>query len=254
VPELPLVVEIKKQVACIYFSRSSSDNGIDTNLAEELRGAIDCLEHNDEIRVLIITGSGSSFCAGTDFSFLKRNSIETFSSLKVSNFVAGFSKPVIAVLNGNALDQGLEVALACDFRLAAQGIKLGLQQVTDGLIPWDGGTQRLPRLVGESRAIEIILTGRLINVEEADSIGLVDSIFLPDKLMDGAMSLADVIASHGPIAVRYVKEAIKTGQDMSLDNGMRLEADLNVLLQSTSDRAEGIRAFLKKRKPEFSGK
>ena len=161
---------------------------------------------------------------------------------------------MIAVLNGNALDQGLEAALACDFRLAAKGTNLGMQQVSNGLIPWDGGTQRLPRLVGESRAIEIILTGRLINVEEAYSIGLVDSIFLPDELMDGAMSLAEIIASHGPIAARYAKEAIKTGQEMSLDNGMRLEADLNVLLQSTSDRSEGIRSFLEKRKPEFRGK
>ena len=252
--ESPLYVEIKKQVACIYFSRSSSDNGINTNLAEELREAIDCLEHNDEIRVLIITGSGSSFCSGTDFGSLKRNSIETFNLLKIADFVAGFSKPVIAVLNGNALDQGLEAALACDFRLAAKGTNLGMQQVSSGLIPWDGGTQRLPRLVGESRAIEIILTGRLINVEEAYSIGLVDSIFLPDELMDGAMSLAEIIASHGPIAARYAKEAIKTGQEMSLDNGMRLEADLNVLLQSTSDRSEGIRSFLEKRKPEFRGK
>ena len=251
--ELPLHVEINKHVACIYFSRSSSDNGINANFAEELRGAIDCLEHNDQIRVLLITGSGGSFCVGTDFGSLNQNSIETFKSLKISDFVAGFSKPVIAVLNGKALDQGLETALACDFRLAAEGAKLGLQQVSNGLIPWDGGTQRLPRLVGESRAIEIILSGRLIDVDEAQSIGLVDDVFLTDELMDGAMSLAEIIAGHGPIAARYVKEAIKTGQDMSLDNGLRLEADLNILLHSTSDRSEGIQSFLEKRKPIFRG-
>ena len=157
----------------------------------------------------------------------------------------------MAAVIGNALDQVLELALACDLRIASDASRFGLTQIMDGLIPWDGGTQRLPRLVGRSLAMEMVLSARVLDAPEALEIGLVNETVPTDMVSARAKEMAQLIAGHGPIAARYLKEAILKGADLTLEQGLRLEADLNLLLQTTTDRAEGVGSFLERRRPHY---
>jgi enoyl-CoA hydratase len=168
--------------------------------------------------------------------------------------VAAIEKPVIAAVNGDALGPGLELALSCDIRLASDRAKFGFPEVAEGFIPAGGGTQRLPRIVGRGKALELILTAETITAKEALEIGLVSKIMPPKELFTQAGSLAKDIAAKGPIALRFIKEAVNKGLDLTLEQGLRLEADLYFLLHTTADRTEGITAFLEKRKPKFKGK
>lgn len=174
-------------------------------------------------------------------------------SYRAASSIGGLKIASIAAINGDALDQGLELALACDLRIAAEGASLGFSHLSKGIIPWDGGTQRLPRIVGRSRALELFLTGRLVQAEEACRIGLVNKVVPLEELQDAAQEMASAISSGAPIAVQYIKEAVHKGADMTLEQGLNLEADLSFILQSTNDRREGVQAFLNKRKPKFSG-
>ena len=167
--------------------------------------------------------------------------------------VAGLKVPVIGAIKGDAVGIGLELALACDIRIGTAGARLGLPAVRAGSIPSSGGTQRLPRLVGYARAMEMVLTGALIDGTEAEAIGLLNRLVAPDELMNSATTLAQEMASKSPLALAYVKEALHKGMDLTLDQGMRMELDLYLLLFSTSDRVEGITAFKEKRKPRFVG-
>ena len=253
-----ILVETDRRTATVTLGRAPSGNSINQRMAFELRDACDQLDHNDDVWVVIITGRGDAFCRGTEPSVPasgdQSDLLETLRSLKVAGSVAAIEKPVIAALNGDAIDQGLELALACDIRIASAQARLGLAQVKDGLIPWDGGTQRLPRLVGRSRATEMILTSRIVEAEEALDIGLVSQV-LPtsQEVVRRTQEIASEVASHGPIAARYLKEAVLKGMEMSMEQGLRLEADLNFILHSTTDRAEGIRSFLERRTPEYRG-
>jgi enoyl-CoA hydratase/carnithine racemase len=156
-------------------------------------------------------------------------------------------------INGDALDHGLELALAGDLRIASAGARFGLTGLARGSFPWDGGTQRLPRLVGPAWARDMIFTGRIIDAAEALRLGLVNQVVEAEGLPQAAHELAERILAGGPIAARYAKESIHTGMELSLAQGLRLEADLNILLQSTADRAEGIESFLARRAPRFTG-
>jgi enoyl-CoA hydratase/carnithine racemase len=162
-------------------------------------------------------------------------------------------KPVIAAINGDAIGDGLELALSCDIRIAADTARFGLTQLESGAIPSDGGTQRLPRLIGKGKALELILTAETINATEALDIGLVSKLVPASELATEAETLVQGIATKAPISLRYVKEAVNKGMDMTMDQGLRLEADLYLLLHTTADRTEGITAFLEKRTPEFKG-
>ncbi len=161
--------------------------------------------------------------------------------------------PVLAAIQGDAIGQGLELALACDLRITSEGSRFGLTQVRTGAVPWDGGTQRLCRLVGKARAMEMILSGEVIDAGEALRIGLVSRIVRRGELMTTVMGLAREMASRAPIAVKYAKETICKGMDLTLEQGLRLEADLYFLLHTTRDRTEGIQAFRNKRTPTFRG-
>ena len=172
---------------------------------------------------------------------------------RAASALASVEMPVIAAINGDAIDHGLELALACDLRIAARGVRMGFTDLSRGIIPWDGGTQRLPRLVGRTYALELLLTSRLMDSEEASKVGLVNFVVDPECLVSTTEKLALEIASGAPIAARYAKETVLKGMDMTLEQGLRLEADLNIILQSTSDRGEGLRSFLEKREPEFKG-
>lgn len=245
-------LSIEEHIAIITLSGVHADNAVDARGAQQLRDACERVRHEDEARVCIITGAGGAFCAGTEFEGDTPSSGE-FAHLRVSEAVAAIEKPTIALVNGDALDQGLEIALACDLRVAAHGARMGLTHLSAGIIPWDGGTQRLPRVIGQSRAAAMILTSRLIDAHEALEIGLVNHAADREEAAAYAMSLAATIASYAPIAARYLKETLLKGADMTLTQGLGLEADLTVILQSTADRAEGIASFLERRQPEYRG-
>ena len=248
-------IEIGDRIATITLDRAASGNAVDHRTAPELRDACEHVDREDGVWVVIVTGAGDAFCRGTEGSELEGSSdeLETLRSLKVAESAAAIQKPVIAALNGDAIDQGLEIALACDIRIASPSATLGLTQVKHGLMPWDGGTQRLPRLIGVSRAMELVLTSRIVDASEALEMGLVSQVVEAGLVRQRANEIARTIAGHGPIAARYLKEAMLKGLDMTLEQGLRLEADLNFILQGTADRTEGICSFLERRKPQYRG-
>ncbi len=167
--------------------------------------------------------------------------------------IARLKQPVIAAICGDAIGLSLELALACDIRIGAENARFGLPQIRDGSMPSQGGTQRLPRLVGQGKALEMILTGNLIEAEEACRIGLLNRVVAPDSLSSAATELAETMAAKSPLSLSYAKEALHRGRELTLDQGIQMELDLYLLLFSTSDRAEGITAFKEKRTPEFKG-
>jgi enoyl-CoA hydratase/carnithine racemase len=167
--------------------------------------------------------------------------------------VAKLKQPVIAAIRGDAVGLGLELALACDIRIGIDTARFGLPQIREGLIPFNGGTQRLPRLIGQGRAMQMILTGELIDAAEALRIGLINRVVASDSLANTVMDMAQEMATKSPLSLSYVKEALYGGRDLTLDQGLRMELDLYLLLFTTSDRIEGITAFKEKRKPDFRG-
>ena len=243
---------IQDHIATITLSRPNAGNAIDEQTAQQLRDLCEVVRQDDDVRVCVVTAAGSVFCAGTEFAS-EGTSPDEFARLRVSEAVAAIEKPTIALINGDAIDQGLELALACDLRVASETARLGLTHLASGIIPWDGGTQRLPRIVGQSRATDMILRSRLLDAQEALEIGLVNHVGEHEEAAGYAHSLATTIASHAPIGARYLKETLMKGADMTLAQGLGLEADLTVILQSTADRAEGIASFLERRQPEYRG-
>ena len=248
-------VSIDGRVATVTLDRPSEGNAVDERLAFELADACDELDRDENVWVVVLTGAGEVFCNGSGplVPRLTGDAKQDVKMPKVAGRVAAIDKPVIAALNGDALGQGLELALACDIRVASEGSSFGLTQVEEGTMPWDGGTQRLPRLIGRGSALEMILTSRVLTGNEALDMGLVNLIVGRDEVLMRAQQMAATIVCHGPIATRYLKEAVTKGMDMTLDQGLRLEADLNITLQTTTDRAEGIRSFLDRRSPEYTG-
>jgi enoyl-CoA hydratase/carnithine racemase len=226
-------------------------------LSDELTEICGEIIWDEEVRVVVITGSGDhSFSLGTDVNkpVSGTGGEEEINVFSISEPIAKIDRPVIAAIQGDALGPGLEMALACDLRIAAEASRLGLSEIKAGLIPWDGGTQRLARLVGRAKALEMILTGETIDAREAYRVGLVSQVLPPQELMSTVMSMAREMAAKGSIALRYTKEAVYQGMDLTLEQGLRLEADLYLLIHTTEDRTEGIKAFREKRVPKFEGK
>ena len=243
-------LDIRESIAIVTLDRPDAGNRVDESMASGITDACAAAERDDAIRVVVLTGACDSFCKGTEPE--SPADPDAYNRLRASAHVASsISKPVIAAINGDAVDQGLELALACDLRVVATTARLGLTHITRGLVPWDGGTQRLPRLIGLGRATELVLTGRLVDAGEAHRIGLVSETVSPDNVVARSLELASAIAAHGPAAQRYAKEAVLQGQDLTLDQGLRLEADLSFLLHGTADRDEGIASFRERRKPEY---
>ena len=235
----------KDHVAYLTLNRPEAANRLNLELAQELEDACRRANQEDEIYVVVLSGAGDTFCGGGG---------EKGEVCSVASAVASIEKPVIADINGDALGQGLELVLSCDIRLAADSAKFGFPQLAQGLIPADGGTQRLARLVGRGKALELILTAETITAQEALEIGLVNRVVGGAKLSDEARALAESIAEKGPIALKFIKEAVNKGLDLTLEQGLRLEGDLYFLLHTTADRTEGITAFLKKKPPKFKNK
>lgn len=224
-------------------------------LSDELAEICTEITLDEGIRVVVLAGAKeNSFFTEIKSIGMLINKEDGLKCFTLSEAIAKLDKPVVAAINGDAIGQGLELALACDIRIASETSRFGLPQIKSGLIPWDGGTQRLSRLVGRGKALEMILTGEMIDAQEALRIGLVNKVVPKEDLMEVTMKMAQEMASKGPIALRYTKEAIYKGMDMTLEQGLRLEADLYLLIHTSKDRTEGIQAFREKRAPKFEGK
>jgi len=249
-----IVYQKKDKIGNITLNRPEANNTINARLAEELIDTCAKVGQDEDVNVVTITGAGVAFCMGTDWNSSLPLGVAKAKLLSVAEVVARLDCPVIAAINGDALGQGLELALACDLRIAAETAHLGLTQIISGLIPWDGGTQRLPRLIGRAKAMEMILLGELVGAQEAYRIGLVNKVVRLEELSLAVANMARRMASGAPLALRYAKEAINKGLDLTLEQGLRLESDLYSLLQTTQDRTEGITAFREKRQPKFKGK
>ncbi len=243
-----LTFEIKDGVALVKLFDLDNEPTTMIQRSDELADFCEEIAWDEKSKVVLLTGAGENA-----FSIISNNK----RSARPYSFAEPISKmdrPVIAAIGGDATGQGLELALACDLRIAAETSRFGLPQINTGLIPWDGGTQRLSRIVGIGKALEMILTGEMIDAREAYRIGLINQVVSPGELMTVATEKAREMASKGPIASRYAKEAVCKGIDMTLEQGLRFEADLYLLLHTTKDRAEGITGFREKRTPRFEGR
>ncbi|MFH1485935.1 MAG: enoyl-CoA hydratase-related protein [Chloroflexota bacterium] len=249
-----ILYEKHDSIARIILIRQDAPNTMDSQLAVELTEACQEIAGDEEPRVVVITSLADVFCLGVEVAQGGPRPEVLARVANAVHAVASLDMPVIAAINGNALNEGLELALACDIRIASEAAEFGLAQVSRGAIPMCGGTQRLPRIIGRGRATEMVLSGETIGAQEAYRIGLVNGVAPREDLMAMAERLAGRIARNAPIAARYAKEAILQGLDKPLDQGMRLEADLSILLQTTEDRAEGLDAFLTRRTPEYRGR
>lgn len=252
-------LESRDAIAVITINRPDKLNALNADTVNELRSALEQVASDNNTRAVILTGAGEkSFVAGADIAELAK--MNPLSGIEVSRqgqdtfrFMETMRKPVIAAVNGFALGGGLELALACHFRIASENAKFGLPEVKLGIIPGYGGTVRLPRVVGRGRALELILTGEMIDAQEAHRIGLVNHVYPQAELMAAAEQLAQRIAANGPVAIALAIEAVDHGYHASTEDALRLEANLFGLLASTTDMREGMGAFLEKRKANFKG-
>jgi enoyl-CoA hydratase len=243
-----VICKKKDGVAHLVLNRPKAGNAVNEQLAQDLAEACQLVNQDEQVVVVVISAAGPSFCIGSDLEPTRALSLVT-----PARAVAGIDKPVIAALNGEVIGLGLELALSCDLRIASDEARFGFPQSSQGTMPWDGGSQRLPRIVGKSRALELLLTSRTIDAAEALRIGLINKIVPAKNLLPETQALASQLATKGPIALRYAKEAVNKGLDLSMEQGLRLEADLYFLLHTTADRTEGVKAFLEKRTPRFKG-
>jgi enoyl-CoA hydratase len=253
-----LAVTKDEHVTTIRFDRPDRLNAIDRVLTLELTDVMREMANDPETRVVVLTGGDKVFCVGADIREQASADTSRGPTLRrkttVFDEIERLDRIVIAAIAGYALGGGLEFALACDLRIAASNAKFGLPEVKLGVIPSRGGTQRLPRLVGAARAKEFMLMGETIDAKRAEEIGLVNRVVEPAALMDEALSLARTLAELPPLAVRGIKSCVNTGMDTSLEVGLEHEARIVSMLHISEDRAEGMRAFVEKRKPVFKGR
>jgi len=254
-----ITFEVKDGIGCITFNRPKAMNALNRALMDEFSKALDEVAQNEEIRVLVLTGAGDkAFVAGADITELAE-----FDALQAKNLarkgqgilnkLEALAIPVVAAVNGFALGGGSEIALASDFVYASENAKFGLPEITLGIIPGYGGTQRLPRLIGKNMAKEMIYTGKMISASKAEEIGMVNKVCAPESLMDDVMKTAKNMAAKGRVSLRAAKQAISTGYNADLMTGQNVEADAFALCYTSEDAKEGTTAFVEKRKPAFTG-
>ena len=254
-----ITLEKREKVAVLTINRPDKLNALSTAVHAEGVAALDELRKDESVRVLVITGAGQkSFIAGADIREFQGQTPVTqrdlFHERTFFNSIDTFPKPVIAMINGFCLGGGCELALACDIRIASDNAKFSQPEINLGLIPGGGGTQRLTRLIGEGRSMEMVLTGDIIDAETAHKFGLVNHVHPAAELEAKTIELANKIAEKAPIALQLAKEAVKFASRSNLDEGLRREVDLFAICFSTEDKQEGVTAFLEKRKPVFKGR
>jgi enoyl-CoA hydratase/carnithine racemase len=255
-----VLYEKKGPIAYVTLNRPKVLNALNQRTWEELRAAFEDARDDAEVRGIIVTGAGDkAFAAGADITELaKATAVEAQTSSsygqEVLSLVETLGKPVIAAVNGFALGGGCETALACTIRVASENAKFGVPEVTLGLIPGCGGTQRLPRLVGKGRALQLILSGGMIGAEEAYRIGLVNEVVPAAELVTRAEAIMKQFLSNAPLSLKFALEAVNNGMDTSVADGLTLEASLFGLCAGTEDKQEGTQAFLQKRAPQFQGR
>ena len=258
-----LLYEVRDNVAIVTLNRPDRMNTLGGSMKPDLARAF--FEHaraDDRVRAVLVTGSGDrAFCAGADIkerAGSQAAGTDYFVAQKATHDlfrnIEEFEKPVIAAINGVALGGGLEIALCCDIRIAADRARFGLPEIKLGVIPAAGGTQRLPRLIGEARAKELILTADLVDADTALRYGIVSRVVPQAELMTQSFALAQRIAEHPPLAVRFAKRAINRGMQTDLDSGLEYERYAAAMIIDSEDRKEGMRAFVEKRKPVFTGR
>tara|TARA_B100001142_G_scaffold139596_1_gene141123 strand:+ start:660 stop:1433 length:774 start_codon:yes stop_codon:yes gene_type:complete len=253
-----ITVEKKNQIGIVTVNRPKELNSMNSETRKELALAFEELELDDNINVSVLTGSpGKAFIAGADIKEFSKMKIKDRKTMKedwrVTDVIADSRKPVIAMINGFCLGGGLEIAMACDLRTASNNSKLGQPEINIGIIPGAGGTQRLTRLVGEGRSMELILTGNMISAAKAESWGLVNLVTDEDTLEEKTMEIATLIAEKSPYAVERAKKSVKLASNTTMKKGLKKEQELFVECFKSNDGKEGIAAFIEKRKPEFKG-
>ena len=255
-----LAVSVQGRVAVVMLNRPDAMNAISMQMRADLRQTLETLRHDPAIGAVVLTGSGEkAFSAGMDLrEFAKANADVPVAEMKRFRWaqaegIAAFDKPIIAAVNGVAIGGGVELALLCDMVFVAEEASFAFAEIKRGLMPGNGGTQRLSRRIGQARALEMILTGRSVGASEALSIGLVEYVVPRSELLAKAIALAEQMAAQAPVALRTAKAAIQRGAELSLDDGIRLEQDLAAFLYTTEDAKEGPRAFLEKRAPIWRG-
>jgi enoyl-CoA hydratase len=254
-----ILYEVRNRVAYVTLNRPDQLNALSFRMREELSAAFDASAADDAVRALVLAGAGRAFCAGVDLGdgSFEEGPIESVEVRVRGDFRARLTSlgmPTVAAVQGLALGGGCELALCCDLRIAADDAQFGQPEINLGSIPAGGATQRLPRLIGTTRALELLLTGDRLPAIEALSVGLVNRVVPVDELAGATTALAEKLAAKAPLAVRYTREAVYRGLDLSLDDGIRLEAYLGGLLRTTADRVEGLAAFREKRAPEYQGR
>lgn len=256
-----LIYEREKEIAVVVLNRPKQLNALSLRMKEELGHVFDVMEKDEGVKVVILTGGENAFSAGADikerstmqmtqaeFYFERRKSHEFY--CKIENC----EKPVIAAVSGVAVGGGCELALVCDLRIASETARFGLPEVKIGMIPAAGGTQRLPRLIGATRAKEMLFTGEFIEAQEAYRIGLVNRVVPVNALMEEVKGLAGKLADYPPLSVKYIKRAVNTGMQLDLTSALDYEAHIAAMLGTSEDRIEGFKAFTEKRKPVFKGR
>ena len=258
---MSISIDKKGAIAYLTLARADRGNAIDGEFIARLWDACEALAEEEDVRAVVLKADGEVFSRGWDWESLAEDGADPLEAAGVAGMLddpfgclAEMPKPVVCAINGDATGGGLALALACDVRVAAEEAMFSLPETSMGLVPMGGATQRLVRLVGRGKATEMVLTGDAIDAAEALRCGLVGSVVSSTEVFAEAEKIAARIAERGPLAVQYAKEAVGRGLDMPLEQALRYETDLTMILQTTEDRAEGVKAFLKKRAPKFKGR
>ena len=256
-----IIYEKSEGIATITLNRPEALNAFSKEVVDELLQTLSDIEKDENVRVVILTGAGEkAFSAGADIkTMIGMNALKAREEIslmggKLCHALENLEKPVIAAINGYALGGGLEVAMACDIRIATENARMGQTEINIGLIPGWGGTQRLTRLIGKTKAKELVFTGKMIDAKTAEQLGLINMAVPPDKFKETVKQFATELAQKAPVAIRVAKALINKGEDASLDSALALECEGFGVVGSTEDLQEGVKAFTEKRKPTFKGK
>jgi enoyl-CoA hydratase len=255
-----ILYEKTEAIATITLNRPEALNALSKEVITEILQALEDIEKDENTNVVILTGAGEkAFSAGADIktmqgmNALKARELSTMGG-KLCHALENLEKPVIAAINGYALGGGLEIAMACDIRIATENARMGQTEINIGLIPGWGGTQRLTRLIGKTKAKELVFTGKMIDAKTAEQLGLINMAVPPDKFKETVKQFATELAQKAPVAIKVIKALINKGEDASLDSALALEREGIGIVGSTEDLQEGVKAFTEKRKPAFKGK